>query len=336
MAAPWFDSLSFATFGLCGMGALCAVSLTCTSPRLGRFAALLQVLLGAMALAAGVFAALAMSAGQPLAIWGSAVAVVGLYLLVVVFPSPVFARCLFAAAQRMRHGVGRRAAILTVLGLCPLLALALVYAEMPALMDLTDDPASADHLMLVEPAGDLDSALTTDQGRSIRILNVPADVGKPTPALIASQDRLLTRLQLHDQVIHMPLGWQNTNCHGFVFTAGRYCIGGSQVDAILEDNGYQPVEAPRPEDVAVYRDAEGRVVHSGIVRGVASDGAVLVESKWGQAGRFVHRHDRQPYADASCTFYRTARAGHLLRGAYPGPAATQPPAGPAREPVIGL
>jgi len=41
---------------------------------------------------------------------------------------------------------------------------------------------------------------------------------------------------------------------------------------------------------------------------------ILVESKWGMSGRFIHRHDRHPYANTTCAFYRSPRAGHLLHG----------------------
>ncbi len=220
--------------------------------------------------------------------------------------------------------------------MCPFIALALVNAELETIEEFTGQ-ASATEACLVESTGETDSPLTTDLGRPLRVLQMPVDAVTPTDARLAAQDQVLTRFDLHDTVIYLPLGWQNTNCHGFVFTAGRYWVGGAQVNAILDDNGYRPIAAPQADDIAVYRNTDGTVMHSGIVRGVASDGVILVESKWGQGARFVHRHDRQPYPDTTCTFYRSPRPGHLLRGLYPGPSADPPAANPLpRDAIVGL
>ena len=341
MPVPWFDPLLFATSCLCGAGLLFALWLGYACERPGRLSLLLNLLLAVTALAAAAFAGLAATALQPLAIWGSAAAVAGLYVLLVVLPSPLLARCLMATSRLAQRRPSRHAATVGVLAACPFLALALVYGDIPAVEELREETVTASRAVIAEPAGDAESPLTTDLGRPVRMLVMPADACTPSAALLASQDQLLTRSDLHDVVIYLPLGWQNTNCHGFVFTASRYWIGGSQVDAILEDNGYQPVAAVRPDDIAVYRSADGTVMHTGIVRGTASDGVILVESKWGQGGRFVHRHDRQPYSDTECTFYRSPRQGHLLRGLYPVPS-TEQPAPPSTQPpqargaVVGL
>jgi hypothetical protein len=46
---------------------------------------------------------------------------------------------------------------------------------------------------------------------------------------------------------------------------------------------------------------------------VAEGQPVLVESKWGNLGVFLHPADKTPYG-TEFTFYRSARSGHLLVG----------------------
>jgi hypothetical protein len=102
------------------------------------------------------------------------------------------------------------------------------------------------------------------------------------------------------------------NCHGWVFTGGKYWVKGREVDPILSQNHYAAVAAPEPGDVAVYRDASGAAVHTALVRAV-TEGYALVESKWGSLGRFVHRVEDQHYS-GTWTYYRSPRRGHLLCG----------------------
>src|SRR5207248_516297 len=45
-----------------------------------------------------------------------------------------------------------------------------------------------------------------------------------------------------------------------------------------------------------------------------ADGVVLVESKWGQLGRYIHTCADHIYGDNTCTYYRSSRTGHVLRG----------------------
>lgn len=102
-----------------------------------------------------------------------------------------------------------------------------------------------------------------------------------------------------------------SNCHGWVFTGGLYCIPGASVDAILRDNGYRKVGRPRPQDLIVYRDGHGKPVHTGVVKAVGRDRFVLVESKWGQLDVFWHTPEDQGYSE-SFDYWRSDRDGHLL------------------------
>jgi len=104
-----------------------------------------------------------------------------------------------------------------------------------------------------------------------------------------------------------------TNCHGWVYTGGRYLVMSEDVEIILRDNGYRVVAAPQAGDLTIYRDEHGQVCHSALVRGVYETGLVLLESKWGHVGRYLHRPEGYAYS-SSWQYYRSPRRGHLLAG----------------------
>jgi hypothetical protein len=101
-------------------------------------------------------------------------------------------------------------------------------------------------------------------------------------------------------------------CHGWVFTGGQFGVASEDVDAILADNGYLAVSEPRENDVVIYRDDLGRVRHTGLVRFVGADGLVLVESKWGPLGLYLHPPQDQPYG-TFFNYYHSPRPGNELR-----------------------
>jgi hypothetical protein len=103
----------------------------------------------------------------------------------------------------------------------------------------------------------------------------------------------------------------NANCHGWVFTAGKYLLKGRSVDLILADNGYTVQGTPEPGDVIVYRSPVGECLHTGIVSGILLDGTCIIESKWGIAGRYLHQAEDQPYG-LNYAYYRSPRSGHLV------------------------
>lgn len=104
---------------------------------------------------------------------------------------------------------------------------------------------------------------------------------------------------------------RRANCHGWVFTGGRFLLNGPQVERILQDNGYAVTDTPQPEDLLIYRNNEGQIVHTGVVRGVLVDGTMMVESKFGVDGRYLHQPKDQPYSQ-TWGYYRSARAGHIV------------------------
>lgn len=102
-----------------------------------------------------------------------------------------------------------------------------------------------------------------------------------------------------------------SNCHGWVFTDGEFCVDGTSVDDILRENGYTQVVDPQPSDLIVYRDGDGVPIHTGLVQATGRNGFVLVESKWGQLDVYWHTPADQRYAD-HWEYWRSPRAGHRL------------------------
>jgi hypothetical protein len=157
------------------------------------------------------------------------------------------------------------------------------------------------------------SPLRTDHGRPI-----PAQVHKspstsPQISFREAEGKHLFALGMNQHVIALEQSWMPCNCHGYVFTAGRYFIDNDDVATILRDNDYTRVTLPRLGDLVVYRDRKDCVVHTGIVRG-RRGAMVLVESKFGRLGCFLHPLDIDCYRFATAEFYRSPRGGHLLRG----------------------
>jgi hypothetical protein len=152
----------------------------------------------------------------------------------------------------------------------------------------------------------------TDRGRAVRP-RTSKNAPPFTEELRAKQTALLRHFQLQEHVISLPNPDQDCNCHGWVFTGGRYWLSPDDVELILQDNRYQQVSQPQAGDLVVYRDPESKkIIHTGLLR--LADGPLLVESKWGVLGRFLHPHDSHCYGEPDCQFYRSDRPGHLLRG----------------------
>jgi len=131
-----------------------------------------------------------------------------------------------------------------------------------------------------------------------------------TPAADA-EDGILTEVRYQHQVIRLAEPSASSNCHGWVFTGGQFGIRNPDVPLILRDNGYAHVPDIQEGDLAIYT-ADLEITHSGIVRVVDPGGRVLVESKWGPFGVFLHAPDVQPFS-GTCAFYRSVREGHGIK-----------------------
>jgi hypothetical protein len=154
-------------------------------------------------------------------------------------------------------------------------------------------------------------------------LVVQTDLGHPVPLGIyragAEMTKELHRVgdslegTFHSAIIRRGPQDPTYDCHGWTFAAGRYHIGSNSVEQILHDNGYKLVDQPQVDDVIIYRDATGAIIHSGIVRVSEGAGLVLVESKWSVYGRYLHPPEVQVYSQ-DFAYYRSPRQGHLLAG----------------------
>lgn len=252
----------------------------------------------------------------PVAFWAPPLALSALYVLLFFLPSPS-GQAALAWVGRQLHVPQMR--LMTILLLCGggvglSMALTLESLAPPPELKPEDVVKEGGEPRLEEVTWAL---AFTDHGQSVRLrTDVSPRAGQLDPTALDRQLDLLSRLGLRDQVIHLPAGWQNSNCHGWVFTGGQFWVSSDQVDTILKDNQYFPVTEPQPGDLAVYREPEaGKVSHTGIVRYLSNGNKlILVESKWGNLGRFLHPHGTHCYGQDECTFYRSARAGHRLKG----------------------
>ncbi len=156
---------------------------------------------------------------------------------------------------------------------------------------------------------DLPDPAYTDRGRSVRLLGFP-------PSDDADAEELRRHEQWYSKLHEMSLiriapADRLSNCHGWVFTNGHYNLHSEDIDIILEDNGYRVVSEPIVGDLVVFRDGLDRVTHTGVVRLVLGR-LILIESKWGHLGVYLHPVEEQPYGN-DWSFMRSDRPNHLLR-----------------------
>jgi hypothetical protein len=114
------------------------------------------------------------------------------------------------------------------------------------------------------------------------------------------------------QIIRLGKPDEICNCHGWVFTGGQYGVHSVAVDDILVDNGYVEVSDVQAGDVVIYRTDDGEIQHTGLVRLTGADGLILVESKWGMLGVYIHPPEATPWG-SNFLFYRSSRKGHVLQ-----------------------
>ncbi len=192
-----------------------------------------------------------------------------------------------------------------VLGAGPLFAMLWTDALMPYLEPWQLTPA---YLEARKPVQLRRAPLTavTDSGNVIKLYQ-PAEV--------------IDKAKLREHDLELTDGFRrflirtdgpgiDSNCHGWTFTGGKFWVRTRDIEQVLSENGYKVVDAPQADDLVIYRDPSGEIIHSGIVRKLAYESA-LVESKWGKAGCYFH------FAEHSCygllfSYYRSPRPGHLL------------------------
>lgn len=147
----------------------------------------------------------------------------------------------------------------------------------------------------------------TDRGRMLTLYEWPLD----SSGLQDYEAKLEYQRLLNFPSIRREQAHEQTNCHGWVFTKGRYLLFGPEVELILKDNGYQPVDQPEINDVIVYRGNDGTISHSGLVQAILADGSPIIESKWGIGPRCLHFPLDQPFG-SNFSYYRSQRGQHAI------------------------
>jgi hypothetical protein len=160
------------------------------------------------------------------------------------------------------------------------------------------------------PLSEITPRAYTDRGTPVP-LKLPL-APRATREVEDREIQFLARKQLNLGLIRQRPADDRTNCHGWVFTGGRYWVSGESIDQILRENGYREVTAPRPGDLAIYR-AGDLPTHTAVVRYATAGLPVMVESKWSWMGVYLHAVDQSLYG-REYKFYRPTRPGHLLAG----------------------
>lgn len=217
---------------------------------------------------------------------------------------------LFRSKQSIAGRPVVQGAILTLLG-----GALVGYAGYRLDRGLENDLCETDFLLsyVTDPVDESNPArlARTDAGTIIPLFETSPGAVWPTQA---EEDHFLRDLRLQTRLIQTGPPELKYNCHGWVFTGGRYWVRSPRVATILEDNGYLAVQQPRSGDVAVFRNPLGEIVHTGLVRSGSDHGPILIESKWGRFGRFVHGPNEHAYRGNEITYYRSSRGTHLLQG----------------------
>lgn len=85
------------------------------------------------------------------------------------------------------------------------------------------------------------------------------------------------------------------NCFGMAFASRRTCIDATEVQMILDDDGYVQIESKdvQPGDIVLYFDAEREISHVAVVvchkPDIANaDWKTTVLSQWGADGEYLH------------------------------------------------
>ena len=162
----------------------------------------------------------------------------------------------------------------------------------PAEIDLADVPVLA-------------TQAVTDKGRGISLFHF-----KMHSASAEIQKFVAQNEKDRAQLIRLLESNPASNCYGWVFTRGQYGIRDAEVPIILSDNEYVEISQPQDGDLVVYRRGDD-ICHCGVVRIVDRHAPVLVESKWGPFGVYLHAPSTQPFGGDS-RFYRSARPNHML------------------------
>ena len=146
----------------------------------------------------------------------------------------------------------------------------------------------------------------TDRNRPIRMYRLDEDGAEPL-----NEDEA-TSVNFMETTIQRGPADPTANCHGWVFLDSQFLISGEAVQQILDDNGYELIDEPKAGDVIIYRSDNREIVHSGLVRGVLNDDTIIIESKWGIEGTFLHDPAGTPYS-TFFEYYRSPRPDNRVK-----------------------
>lgn len=155
-----------------------------------------------------------------------------------------------------------------------------------------------------------DATATTDGGQTITLLAVRSP--RTAAELASAEGRMCPDAKQQRRLFRESPADEASNCHGWVFTGGKYWLSPDAVESILAGNNYYPVSDPRAGDVVIYRQG-GKISHSALVNSARPGRPVMVEGKWGSMGVYLHAIGESCYGQ-SYTFYRSSRQGHVLAG----------------------
>jgi len=300
--------------GGCALGVLGLLALPASIRRAERYATLMAFCLAGLSGAAAFL-------GKPQGLWLPSLTVSAGWLLV------QLTRCswvniLASRAVRVLRHPGVQVALL--LAVSPVVVVSLLWPPPETNVPIHRAPREFPARLSALRSNKIIYALT-DLDTPIALLAMPHQ--EAADNLADMEQHFVGELARNNLLICTGPAEAGYNCHGWVFTGGRYWIDGVEVERILAENGYQRVTTPRPGDLAIYRN-DSEITHSAVVRTVEADGLLLVESKWGQLGRYIHPADKLNFGHPP-VYYRSSRQGHLLRGleraAAPDVVAVRPP-----------
>ncbi|MCR4412440.1 MAG: hypothetical protein NUV77_08465 [Thermoguttaceae bacterium] len=253
-----------------------------------------RTLSGALALVLGLGSAVSFFAGQPAEIWGASAAL-----------ASVCATAFVLHFSSVRKAIAWFASPTAVWGIvlvaAPASAILLAWS-----LNQADECPIPPAPLLVDREEVPQFHLVTDAGRRLPVYNLIV-----AQSATEFEEAFIAERHFACRVIRTGDPDPTHNCHGWVFTQGRFALRPEDVEEILADNHYEKVTDPQPGDLIIYRNLDGQIEHTGLVRSVIAGEIVLIESKWGPLGRFLHAPEDQPYG-TDYAYYRSPRPGHLV------------------------
>ena len=221
-----------------------------------------------------------------------------------------------AAVRSLVSNSTIRSVCIASVGLCLLLGSGWHYDAQK--QSLNDESNQLFQLQFNRSPGVEDTSVhaVTDAGTPLHLMK---SLEERTPADSALAERqYLSAMYQKETIIRRQPATDVSNCHGWVFTGGRYSLAKEDVERILTDNHYTTTKQAQVHDLVIYRDGNQSVTHTAMICAVLVDGTILVEGKWGRLGVYIHDVHGSCYGD-NFHYYHSPRVGHIVRGLSPVP-----------------